>query len=589
MTELHLSSREELLLTAALNPDSGIVVASWHDWISQIKIEDAPYAELRLLPAVYAHLSRIAPSLQLSNKLRGNARATFTQNNLIAHEGLPAIDELSRHTPIMVAKGLAMCIRFDVWSSRTMGDLDIHVPFESLEKVCKALAQSGWTPKYGMTWASLVHRSSLRRDSWNCTKGRVDLDLHWRFKEGPAENWLGRCMWASAERVEFRGRTLLVQSPEFAFMSSLIHAYMLGTHADALQTIVDSSSLLPICKANVLIPLLGKADLFTPFRDLVSILGRVGLSETVSNGWGYRRAFSDKVYNGGDEAGAPGSPIRRSSRPRTKTEKAVLHRPICYRLWESFGRKARIERLIIRLIGPFSKPLTYSGACNDKYDLRECDVIDQIGGPGWSWPEPEHTCFWSDLPDARLLIPLRHCGDHLIVLEVSEHRASSPNPRISIFANGTHMATLDFRERMSTAFCMIVPRRVLSGPWVELSLRPKPYLAHEMEYSGVYSARRSVPARWLRVFDMQQLSEFFSAHPASQLQLKILKSEEPQVSKFDRIKNKIANSPYRNSSEIPADFDPILYVLSYADLFEHEVDPYEHFVCYGKSERRSWR
>jgi hypothetical protein len=49
------------------------------------------------------------------------------------------------------------------------------------------------------------------------------------------------------------------------------------------------------------------------------------------------------------------------------------------------------------------------------------------------------------------------------------------------------------------------------------------------------------------------------------------------------------HSPFRNTPEIPAGFDPVLYVLSYPDLFEHEVDPYEHFVNYGKREGRMWR
>jgi hypothetical protein len=40
---------------------------------------------------------------------------------------------------------------------------------------------------------------------------------------------------------------------------------------------------------------------------------------------------------------------------------------------------------------------------------------------------------------------------------------------------------------------------------------------------------------------------------------------------------------------MPMDFDPVLYVLSYDDLFEHEVDPYEHFLAYGRKERRGWR
>jgi FkbM family methyltransferase len=68
----------------------------------------------------------------------------------------------------------------------------------------------------------------------------------------------------------------------------------------------------------------------------------------------------------------------------------------------------------------------------------------------------------------------------------------------------------------------------------------------------------------------------------------ILSAKEPEASKFERIKKKIESSSYRNATELPADFDPAFYILSHADLFEHEVDPYEHFVNHGRHEKRRW-
>jgi hypothetical protein len=586
MTTLQLSTQEERILSAALNPDGAAAVANWEEWASQTQLEDAPYPELRLLTAVYAHLSRVAPSLKLPSKLRGKARATFTHNNLLAHGCLPIIEELSQFSPVVLTKGLAICIRFGAWASRAMGDVDIHIASPSLNKACEILAQSGWIPQYGMTWSSLVHRSSLRRNSWNFTNGRLDLDLHWRVTEGPMEVWLARQMWAGAERVEFLGRTLLLQSPEFAFVTSLDHGFNVGTHADALQTIVDATSLLPVCKAELLIPLLDKTDLVKPFRDLLSILEKLGLTEMVSKVTIPRRGSQGDAGEQTDEAASTKGSRLSASRPKTET--AVLRHPFRYRLWEAFGRRSRIERLMLRLTGPFSKPLAYSETFREDYDLRDCAVIDQIGGPGWGWPEPEHTCFWSDRADARLLVPLRHPGDYVIVLGIAEHRLYSPNARVDVFANGIYLASLNFRERMATSeYCLMVPRRVLFGPWVELSLRPQPYLGDGMNSACDYSLKRSVPVRRLRIFDMQQMSTVFSGYSVPQLYFTI-NADEPRASKFERIKKRIENSPYRNAGELPTNFNPVLYVLSYADLFEHEVDPYEHYLHYGRHEGRLW-
>lgn len=70
--------------------------------------------------------------------------------------------------------------------------------------------------------------------------------------------------------------------------------------------------------------------------------------------------------------------------------------------------------------------------------------------------------------------------------------------------------------------------------------------------------------------------------------LKFHRGEEPEASKWARIKNKMDASPLKDASDLPANFDPKQYVLSYPDLFEHEVDPYEHYLNWGRYEGRSY-
>ena len=128
MTIEYFSAREDLLLNAALNPDASLAAESWKNWASQLPLEDAPLHELRLLPAIYAHLGQIAPNLALPNKLRGKAKAIFTRNSLTTAASLPIIRRLSRECPVIPTKGIAICMRLNMWSSRPMADIDIHVP-----------------------------------------------------------------------------------------------------------------------------------------------------------------------------------------------------------------------------------------------------------------------------------------------------------------------------------------------------------------------------------------------------------------------------------------------------------------------------
>jgi hypothetical protein len=556
-----------------------------------------------MLPSVCAHLNHIAPFLKLPNKLRGKARSTFTQNRLMAHETLPILREMSLHTQVLLTKGVAMCVRFDAWSSRAMGDIDIHVPAAALTKVCEILSQSGWVPHYGMTWASLEHRSSLRRNSWNMAKGHAQLDLHWRVADGPAEEWFARNMWESAEPAKLLGHSLLMQSPEFAFFTSLNHGFNFGTRADAVQTVIDATSLLSICRPDRLIPLLKKADLGEPLRQVTAILKNAGLSETVSRiAEDYRDALENtnafvaceaQVKQKAGSSTKGDVDVKRdgnSSSTYISLEKAVLRRPTLYWLWQMLGQRARIERLLVRLSGPLSKPLAWTGTFKEDYDLRECEVMDQVAGPGWGWPEPGRTCFWSDRADARLLIPLRHMGDHLIILGFAESRFHSPNGRVNVFLNGLYSGVINIKERLTISeYCFFIPERLLFKRYVEISFRPQPYKGERGMPPNSYELMRSIPVRRLRVVDIPQLNKFFNKEFIIPMRLEMLNAKpNPEGSKLERIKWKIDTSPFRNDIGLPSDFDPEIYILSYPDLVEHEVDPYHHFIHHGRAEGRAW-
>ena len=622
-----LSQRELLLLHAALNPDAKVAAASWEAWSRAIPLEEASRAELRLLPAAYAHLYRVA-SLELPKIIRGKVRANFCATTLLADGSLPIIEELGRHCPVMLTKGLATCLRFKAWASRPMMDVDIHVPIEALDQACEVFAGRDWTPRYGMTWDSLVHRSSLRRNSWNFSNGTVDVDLHWRLRGSRTDRRLEARMWDSGEFVEYSGRKLSIQSAEFALLSALDHGFMRVNHSDALQTVVDSAWLLPMCRRNDLLQILAQAELMQPFNQLIAILGVVAPSERVSD---MMRIMQPKrrqksSANRSLESSTVGDarrhpllhwikdalgrtprlnqlirgwfgPIARWLRSRPArhrlmgpvrlaltlpTERAVLRHPLVYNMWNAFGRMPGLERAILKWSGPLSKPLTAPSA-KLEYDLTDCAIIDEIGGPGWAWPQSNRACFWGDRADTRLMLPLNQMDDALLVITLAQlEQKKSPNGHIDVFANGHYATTID--KKNSGTCCVMIARRMLWGAWVEISFRPKNY-SQDMAHPNT---SRSLAARRVRILDRKSLTRVFSGHLAH-LNTRLLEGEEPYASKLVRIKAKIENSPHKNASELPDDFDPLFYVLSYGDLFEREVDPFEHFIRFGSHEDRAWR
>jgi hypothetical protein len=608
-----LSERERLILTAALNPQANVATRSWQEWAAK-PLEDAPSPELRLLPVALANLSRVAPTLELPKKVHGLARMTFAKSRHLVFCSSEIISELIKFCPVLTTKGLAMLIRFDAWSSRQMADIDIHVPFSALSGALDILAKSGWEPRYGMTLESLRYRSSLRRESWNFTKGVGHIDLHWLSSAARTNADLESQMWKTAETIEFAGQKLLLQSPEYAFVTTLYHGFLQGHRSDTLQTIVDAAWLLPLCNDEVLSRLVHKADLLKQGEELMVCLRVVGAPATITtlakgNEWLRRVSPSRRPLS--TKTALPRRPLlyrtlmkclrlvgtsaritilakgnkwlRRALQPGTPppTETALLRRPLLYRTWNILGCPSRIERFILKWMGPLSKPLNLQPP-RSEYDLRDCAMIDEIAGPGWSWPEPDHSCFRTDRADVRLLVPLSSCDDHLITIYF--HQRAGATAHIDIFANGVFVQHQEARL-VSTACSLMVPRRLLFGPWVEISLRPKPYLNVVKFVSMV----PSVPVRQLCVLNMRHASEDFSESEQPALYVRILNGEQPYASKFARIEEKIRNSPWKDSRELPVNFDELKYVLSYPDLFEHEVDPYEHFLVHGRHENRAYR
>lgn len=482
---LTISDRERLLLKAALCQDAPTAIASWEEWASQISLEAAPYPELRLFNAVHENLTRIASSFPLPRKLDGVAKATFVTNNHIARQCLPVIEAIGQHSPIMIMKGLAMCIRHNTWSSRAMGDADVQIPFERLEVVADMLEQSGWVPKYGLSWTSLVHRTALRRSSWNVARNGVELDLHWRAHAGVEDPAIARQMWATAEPAHYFNRSVLIQSHEFAMISILDFGFMLGSPAEKLQAIVDTSKVLPKCNPDILMPLIARRDLFDTYNAVVSTVEAA------------KRPAGDR-----ESAPIESAPPPERTPPVVQiapSEDALLRSPASYRLWTSLGSKAVLERSLIRSMGPLSKPFAWSGAFEDDYDLTNLQVVDKITGIGWGCYDAHTNSLWSDRADARLLVPLKSVESCTIVLTASDDRVRTPNNEINVFANGHFITKIEIRESAISDYAFSIPRHLLFGPWIELSLRAMDYRGTDPILTMKYFDGLVFPARRLQV------------------------------------------------------------------------------------------
>jgi hypothetical protein len=487
-----------------------------------------------------------------------------------------------------------------------MGDFDIRIRLRDLNMVCRHLEEQGWKPKYGMTWKSLVHRSSLRRESWGITRGSADLDLHWRVADGLGEHVLECALWDTAQSFEAFGQRIPVPSPEVTLVYSLNHGFRQGSRADALQTVIDCANLLRDCDKKALAHIVIKSGLKQEFQTLRFVLESSGVSVGLNleseefGGSGNisvepkNKRIMSAVTNSIRRLLPPAFKIlheRRSSRvPPDREERALLRYPVLYRAWEAVGRPRLLELMLTRTLGPICRSLEPGRPQRAVYDLRNCEILDEVGGVGWGWPEPEGTCFWSDRADVRLVVPATRNMDYLVVLSFSIYRVISPTPSFAVLANGCYLGDVDFRQTPETStYVFCIAKSAVFSNWIELSFRPYNYVGDRIAQKN-YASRRCLPIQRLEFLRVQdQLCLLLNPIVMPPLYEKIQNGEEPQRSKFDRIKGKIETSELKNSEQLPIGFDPITYVLNYGDLFEAEVDPYEHYLSFGRNEGRLWR
>lgn len=570
----HILSAQELdLLQAALVERPQAAYTGWQSWLASTPIDQAPHSQLRILPAVYANLSRLGFAGDLPEKIKGKARATFTQNSILLNAALPAIQLLKdAQIPVMLCKGVDLCARFNSWSNRSMGDIDLYIPPGTLSQACTILQTAGWKPQYGMTWDSLIWRSSLKRESWNLRKQHGDLDLHWALAPGQLSQSLFSQLWETSQELSLKGVLVQMPTPEFALLLILQHAFVFGTRNDVLQAIIDIAKLKANINHTSMQALLKSLSLKNVYDQVINVIDHIQQDKTLL-------AKEDcKPKNTFSIEG--NLSIVTSQKP----ENQLVRFPKLYHAWQALGFNSSIERLLLQLLGPISKPLAGSTYSSLSWDVRECQILDTIGGPGWTWPEPEHTCFWSDRADARLLLPLPKQDEYLLIINLGEHWKGRPNYEVTVYANGHALGDLPLDYHCQAVYW--ISRYMLYGNWVEISFRPK----HFLKEMKARPTRVCVPLRQMRLIAQQEAGDYFQKVPnPNWLMRSILNQEEPYYSKYQNIRSKLMLSPECISPALPPHFDPLYYILLNPDLLDAQVDPYEHFIHHGMNEGRAWK
>jgi hypothetical protein len=471
---MQFTPRELQLLTAAIDPDPIAATASWRRWSSQISLEDAPYPERRLLSAVYGHLSLIAPAFDLPSKMRGKARATFAGNHLIAREIFQLRESLSAVTPVILSEAIGICLRFNAWATRDVRVADIHISAGSLKNVGAALSAAGWDFQSDDILRALADPEAASFSTLIAAKGHVVVRIHWRFASERIDGPLTRALWADAESIVYLGNSGRIQSAEDSLVTILCDRLKSDDRSDALLSAVDAARLLPVCRPERLASRLATASLVGSFRELTTLLRELGAPEEsvvrITSSIASTAAAIDSITP--DSVG----------RERAATaDVAVTRKAAHFFLWHMLGRRARIERMLLRFGGPFFDTPKGFERRRDNVAPIDFDLIGYADGA----IEGDDLRIILDPADIRVLIPLPSMGDHTVIIEFVADDMSVCGGRINVFANGRYLATLDREDVVGAGqWRVFVPGDVLFGRWVELSLRAERVDAKQRKRTG---------------------------------------------------------------------------------------------------------
>ena len=169
------SPEEELVIRAAVTAHEG-AVDIWREWLAQNDIDRLSYGSFRLLPLVYRNLNQYGYDGPEIPKLRGAYRQSWYRNQLLVTRTAEIVGKLEdAGVSAILMKGIPLAIRtYQDLGARSMGDGDLLVPLDQVDRVIAVLEAAGWEPKSrARPLVEVQHAMPYR------SQDGLELDIHW--------------------------------------------------------------------------------------------------------------------------------------------------------------------------------------------------------------------------------------------------------------------------------------------------------------------------------------------------------------------------------------------------------------------------
>ena len=240
-----------LLLRTALAPDDQ-ALAAWAQWKATRNLDDASWAEVRLLATLPERLRQIDPGYEFLARLQGFRRYIFTHAHRTLNGTRPMMEALHRAgIEMMLLKGAARLAQEpSLAAERYVSDIDVLVRVEDWDRALEVARSEGWSallphdaPADRTAAKLFAFTHSLDFESEG-GKGAGRLDLHHHARHMCRYPGDDDALWAHCTRAQFLGVPVLLPSPTDQVLVSLAHALRHSKATPAGDWALDLAGIL---------------------------------------------------------------------------------------------------------------------------------------------------------------------------------------------------------------------------------------------------------------------------------------------------------------------------------------------------------
>jgi putative nucleotidyltransferase-like protein len=191
---------EQLLVLHAALDEPVTAIESWERWRAAIDFDDVDSGSARLLPLVYRNLGPDSFDAEVTGRLKGLYRRSWSQNQLNfkrVGRAIEALEGVGIETLVTKGASLAILSYGDV-GVRPMDDADVLVPIAKTAEAIEVLTEAGWSPDHDdpLAWTEVHHSLGF------AGPGGGNMDLHWFALWQPARD---DELWRAAVPMELAG------------------------------------------------------------------------------------------------------------------------------------------------------------------------------------------------------------------------------------------------------------------------------------------------------------------------------------------------------------------------------------------------